>query len=190
MCHISIFVGRYDVYKCHKPEDLNVANKKLYIFRHGKSDWKAKFKNDYERPLAERGIEAAKNMGAHMKKVGQTPDCIMSSSAKRSFDTINLAMEFGQWESSLTTTRSLYLGSVEETIELIQSFDGDEKRLMIVSHEPLCSALLAELTMGTHIKFPTASVARVDFKVSSWADVDSDKGQLAWLLTPKSIFGK
>lgn len=167
-----------------------MASKKLYIFRHGKSDWKAKFKTDYERPLAERGIEAAKNMGVHMKQVGQTPDFIMSSSAKRSFDTVNLAMEFGQWESSLTTTRSLYLGSVEETIELIQSYEGDGKRLMIVSHEPLCSALVSELAMGAHVKFPTASIARIDFKVKSWSDIDSDKGQLTWLLTPKSVFGK
>lgn len=165
-----------------------MASKKLYILRHGKSDWKAKFKTDHERPLAERGIEAAKSMGAHLSKVGQQPDTILSSTAKRAFDTANLALEFGQWESSIVSTRNLYLSSVEETIELIQSSDDDIKKLMIVTHEPLCSALIAELAMGAHVKFPTASVARVDFRVDTWADVDTDKGQLAWLLTPKTLF--
>ena len=166
-----------------------MASKKLYIFRHGKSDWKAKFKNDHERPLAERGIEAAKNMGVQLSKIGQEPELIISSSAKRTQDTANLAMEFGRWESTLTTTRNLYLASVEETIELVQSVQADVKRLMLVSHEPLCSSLVSEFTMGGHVKFPTASIARIDFRVDFWADVDSDKGQLAWLLTPKSVFG-
>ncbi|AKE51948.1 SixA phosphatase family protein [Kangiella geojedonensis] len=166
-----------------------MGSKKLYIFRHGKSDWKAKFKNDHERPLAERGIEAAKNMGAHLHKVGQSPETVISSSAKRAMDTALLAMEFGQWQSTMTSTRDLYLSSVEEAIELIQTIESDDKRIMLVSHEPLCSSLVSELTMGGHVKFPTASVARIDFKVSSWAEVDSDKGQLAWLLTPKSVIG-
>ena len=167
-----------------------MGSKKLYIFRHGKSDWKAKFKNDHERPLAERGIEAAKHMGAHLQKVGQVPEVLVSSTAKRAIDTASLAMEFGQWDSSMTSTRDLYLSSVEETIELIQAINSEAKRIMLVSHEPLCSSLVSELTIGGHIKFPTASIARVDFKVNSWADIDSDKGQLAWLLTPKSLFGK
>ena len=164
-----------------------MGSKKLYIFRHGKSDWKAKFKNDHERPLAERGIEAAKNMGVHLHKVGQSPETVISSSAKRAMDTALLAMEFGQWQSTMTSTRDLYLSSVEEAIELIQTSESDDKRIMLVSHDPLCSSLVSELTMGGHVKFPTASVARIDFKVNSWAEVDSDKGQLAWLLTPKSV---
>lgn len=167
-----------------------MGSKKLYILRHGKSDWKSKFKTDHERPLAERGIEAAKGMGEHLKKIGQVPDAIISSTAKRALDTANLAVEFGGWQSSVTTTRELYLASVEEAIELIQDTGKENKRLMIVSHEPLCSSLVSELAMGAHVKFPTASVARIDFKVDSWTDIDTDKGQLAWLLTPKSLFGK
>lgn len=167
-----------------------MGSKKLYIFRHGKSDWKAKFKNDHERPLAERGIEAAKNMGVHLNKVGQVPEVVVSSTAKRAVDTASLAMEFGQWEASMTTTRDLYLSSVEECIELIQTIDSDAKRIMLVSHEPLCSSLVAELSMGGHLKFPTASIARIDFKVDTWSEIDSDKGRLAWLLTPKSLFGQ
>ncbi|GAA4355318.1 histidine phosphatase family protein [Kangiella marina] len=166
-----------------------MGSKKLYIFRHGKSDWKATFKTDYERPLAERGIEAAKNMGKHLSAITQTPELVVSSAAKRAIDTASLAMEFGQWDCPMESTRALYLSSVDETIELIQQLNPEVKRLMIVSHEPLCSSLVAELTMGGHVKFPTASIARVDFKVDSWSDIDSDKGQLAWLLTPKSLMG-
>ncbi|AOE49744.1 SixA phosphatase family protein [Kangiella sediminilitoris] len=167
-----------------------MGSKKLYIFRHGKSDWKTKYTTDYERPLADRGIEAAKNIGAHLSKIGQIPDYIVSSSAKRCSDTVNLAVVSGGWDSSIKTTRSLYLAGVEETIEVIQTLQVDAKRLMLVTHEPLCSSLVSELCMGANVKFPTASIARLDFKIKDWSEIDSDKGQLAWLLTPKSVFGK
>lgn len=164
-----------------------MANKKLYLFRHGKSDWKAKFKTDHERPLAERGINAAQFMGQHMTSLEQQPELILTSTAKRAVDTAYLAHEFGQWTCDIKAERLLYLASVEEALEKIQQTDPVIEKLMVVAHEPMCSELISELCFGAHVKFPTAAIARLDFRVDSWDKVKANKGQLAWLLTPKTL---
>lgn len=165
-----------------------MSGKKLFIMRHGKSDWKAKFSRDYDRPLAERGIEAASAMGKHLGQLGQVPELILSSSAKRTVNTIEVALSEGQWSSTLESSRKLYLASVGEAVELIQQTDDSIKKLMLVAHEPMCSSLISELCMGAHVKFPTAAVARINLNIKSWGDVDSNDGRLDWLLTPKSLF--
>jgi len=38
----------------------------VILFRHGKSNWNAKYGLDFERPLAERGILASKKMGRYI----------------------------------------------------------------------------------------------------------------------------
>ncbi len=164
-----------------------MAGKKLFIMRHGKSDWKAKFNRDYERPLAERGIAAAALMGKHLAAIGQVPELVMSSSAKRTLNTIEIATSEAGWVCSLESRRQLYLASVVETIELLQAVSNEVNKLMIVAHEPMCSGLIAELAMGAHVKFPTAAVAKLYLNIDSWKKLDSDVGRLDWLLTPKSL---
>ena len=39
-------------------------DKRLLLFRHGKSDWAADFDSDHERPLAKRGRQGRQNDGA------------------------------------------------------------------------------------------------------------------------------
>ncbi|NVJ65509.1 MAG: histidine phosphatase family protein [Gammaproteobacteria bacterium] len=164
-----------------------MAGKKLFIMRHGKSDWQAKFKRDYDRPLAERGVDAASQMGKHLTAIGQVPEFILSSSAKRALNTIEIAVAEGAWQAKLETNRQLYLASVEEAVELIKTTHDSIKKLMIVAHEPMCSSLIAELCMGAHVKFPTAAVARINLNIESWAEVGGNDGRLDWLLTPKSL---
>ena len=49
-------------------------SKSLIIFRHAKSDWDADYSSDHKRPLAKRGIKAAKTMGLLLTESGKLPD--------------------------------------------------------------------------------------------------------------------
>ncbi len=164
-----------------------MVGKKLFIMRHGKSDWQAKFKRDYDRPLAERGINAASLMGKHLAAIEQIPELVLSSSAKRAVNTAEIAMSEGNWEAKLEASRQLYLASAEEALEFIKSTPGNVTKVMIVAHEPMCSSLIAELCMGAHVKFPTAAVARINLNIQAWHAVEDNDGRLDWLLTPKSL---
>lgn len=172
----------------HDYEGEENSTKKLYIFRHGKSDWEARFPSDHERPLATRGQNAAENMGKHLARIKQLPELVLCSSSTRTKETLSLAMDKGSWKSEVQYCRELYLASVEEALELVQKQDDAFSKLMIVAHEPMCSSLIAELAMGANVKFPTASVARLSLRVEHWREVKANRGRLDWLLTPKVLF--
>ncbi|WP_251360243.1 histidine phosphatase family protein [Kangiella sp. TOML190] len=161
--------------------------KKLYIMRHGKSDWNSNFNRDFDRPLAERGVNAASLIGKHLAVIEQLPELVISSSAKRTLNTIEIAMAEGNWNSQLKSSRQLYLATTEEAIALIKSTSDAINKLMLVAHEPMCSSLIAELAMGAHVKFPTAAVARLNLKIPSWQQLEECYGRLDWLLTPKAL---
>lgn len=169
-------------------EGEETSSKKLYIFRHGKSDWEARFSSDHERPLAERGEIAAEKMGKHLAMIRQTPQRVLCSTSLRTKQTLSLAKEKGGWKSEVQYCRELYLASAEEAIELIQKQDDAVDKLMVVAHEPMCSSLIAELAMGANVKFPTASVARLSFRANHWQEIKTNRGRLDWLLTPKVLF--
>lgn len=164
------------------------SGKKLYIFRHGKSDWEASFSSDHERPLAERGKYAAEQMGKHLVRIGQVPELVLCSTSIRTKQTLALAKEKGGWICDIKYYRELYLASAKEALEIIQKQDDTVEKLMIVSHEPMCSILIGELVKGANVKFPTASLARISLKVNHWKDVKINRGHLDWLLTPKALF--
>ena len=75
--------------------------KSILLFRHGKSNWKAQYDNDHERPLSKRGVKAAKLMGKYAFQIKQVPDKIISSTALRAKSTAELAVKFGNWNSDL-----------------------------------------------------------------------------------------
>lgn len=164
------------------------SRKKLYIFRHGKSDWEASLSSDHERTLAERGKYAAEQMGKHLAGIRQVPELVLCSTSIRTKQTLALAKVKGGWICDIKYYRELYLASAEEALEIIQKQDDTAETLMVVSHEPMCSTLIAELAMGANVKFPTASLGRISLKVNQWKDVKVNRGRLDWLLTPKALF--
>ena len=75
--------------------------KSIPSFRHGKSDWNAKYEGDHNRPLSKRGIKAAKLMGEYLFNIKQVPEKIISSTAIRAKTTAELALKYGNWNSCL-----------------------------------------------------------------------------------------
>ena len=70
--------------------------KSILLFRHGKSEWNTYYDSDHNRPLAPRGIKAAKKMGVFLANKNQMPDLVISSTAVRSRTTVELAMKEGR----------------------------------------------------------------------------------------------
>jgi len=67
--------------------------KKIILIRHAKSAWDHPWLDDFERPLAERGLRDAPQMAASLKNRGITVDLICSSTAKRAKQTACLTAE-------------------------------------------------------------------------------------------------
>ena len=158
-------------------------SKKLILYRHGKSDWNADYVNDHERPIAERGKTSAAVMGKLLASSGQTPDLVITSSALRARQTLEISMKSG-WNADVLVDDTLYYGGPEAILSLIQSFPKNTSRVMLVGHEPKWSAMTSRLIGGGEIVFPTAAMARIDFEVDKWYKVKEGCGELRWLLQP------
>lgn len=164
-------------------------SKHLILFRHAKSDWGSGASTDHERPLARRGIEAAGIMGRFLRDAGEIPDKVLSSSATRAITTVQLAARAGGWIVPIETTEALYLPDTDTVLEEIRAVGNGIHRLMLVGHEPTWSELIGELVGGAAVRFPTASMARINFDADSWEWVRPGQGELAWLVKPRLFTG-
>ncbi|MFB3906586.1 MAG: histidine phosphatase family protein [Acidobacteriota bacterium] len=161
--------------------------KTLILFRHAKSDWSSGETNDHDRPLAPRGQKAAKTMGRFLKQSGQAPDSIVTSSALRARNTVDLAVKAGEWDCKTRITDRLYNCSPVDMLKEIRAEADTTQVLLIAGHEPTCSETIARLTGDAKLGFSTGAMARLDFPIERWRDADFGRAELVWLVPPKLV---
>ena len=163
-----------------------MEKRSIIIFRHGKSDWNATYGKDHDRPLSKRGIKASKKMGKYLKNMKIVPDIVISSTAKRTNTTAELAIKSGDWSSYFITDNRIYGSSSSFLLELIHLLDDSNKIACFVGHEPTCSSFISLCTFYSD-DFKTASMAKIDFNIDSWEEIEFGKGNLDWIKSPKDI---
>lgn len=157
----------------------------LLVMRHAKSDWSAQYVLDHDRPLASRGIKAAKRMGRFLTAVGHAPCLTLASSAVRARTTAELAAEAGCWECTIEARGELYATTATEIVKLVrEEAEATDGTLLIVGHEPNCSELIQLLT-GAAVRMPTAATARLSLLGKKWHITAGGCADLRWLVTPK-----
>tara|TARA_Y100000746_G_C15426577_1_gene416628 strand:- start:723 stop:1211 length:489 start_codon:yes stop_codon:yes gene_type:complete len=161
--------------------------KSVILFRHGKSDWDASYINDHERPLAKRGVEAAKKMGIFLRGKNQIPELVISSTAVRAKTTVELAMNSANWTSKLVLERGIYGGSPDFLLGLIQMQDDQFGSICLVGHEPNFSFFISRATNQNYVNFTTANMAKINFDTNTWLKVKFSIGKLEWHQQPKSL---
>ncbi len=159
--------------------------RRLFLFRHGKSDWDAAFDDDRERPLSLRGERDAQNMGMLLAASGvPLPELVICSPAVRARATLDLALRAADWHPEVRYDEALYESTPEQVLGVIHKLPHKTRRVMLVGHEPTWSALIEAFT-GGRVRMPTAAMARLDLPVSQWADAAFGAGELVWLHQPK-----
>ena len=162
-------------------------NRTVLLFRHGKSDWNASYGRDHDRPLNNRGKRASRAMGNWLANTGPLPELILCSTAIRARSTCDIAREAGAWIASVQYERELYHAGPEVLLHYLQEVSDSIQTVMLVGHQPTWS-MTATLLSGHPIdRFPTASMARVDLSVDSWAHTMSGTGKLVWHQLPKRL---
>ncbi len=163
--------------------------KRLYLMRHAKSSWKNKDLEDYQRPLNKRGKRDASFMGKVLKKRGVFFDIIISSSAKRAYQSAKrVAKEIG-YDKKILKDKKLYLISFEEFLDYIKNLDDKYKSVLIIGHNPDISKLFSYLT-GKESKMPTAAVGALKFKGDRWRDIEEREIEALFFDYPKKFLTK
>lgn len=165
--------------------------KELLLIRHAKSDWDHPGLSDHDRPLNGRGLNDAPRVAAALKQRGIKPDAIHASTAVRAASTAVLlaeAMEFPK--EDIVYHPELYLAPPRTILRVIQQLDEAASTVLIFGHNPGMHETVDLLSGDSGADaFPTLAVARFEFPVEFWGEIDSGSGLLVELLTPRNLEG-
>ncbi|MDH5389297.1 MAG: histidine phosphatase family protein [Gammaproteobacteria bacterium] len=117
--------------------------RQLLIMRHGKANWEMEI-DDLKRPMTERGVEEAINIGYWLSKKPLHPDIIISSNASRALATSKWVAE-AMAISEIQQDARIYNASLAQLLAVLADIPSEYKRPMIVGHNPGFEELLLHL---------------------------------------------
>ncbi len=159
----------------------------VYIIRHAiaakRSD--SKYPDDSQRPLVKKGTNIMKKVASRLKKIGVSPDIIISSPYTRAIDTARiLKNELGKsykiMESNLLEPDTPPV----KTIKHLSTLDFNE--VALVGHDPSLSLLVQEMVSpetSLNLVFKKAGVCLIEFENKPAPGA----GTLKWLIAPKVV---
>lgn len=152
--------------------------KELILLRHAKSSWADENAADFDRKLAPRGRKAAGAIGAWLVESGFVPDVILSSSARRTRETVAGLGAIAE-AAEVVYDDALYLAEPEAILQRIAKLRGAVARVLVVGHNPGMEQLALRLTQAASPereriarKFPTAALAWFTVDGDSWRGLE------------------
>lgn len=159
---------------------------RLILLRHGKSGWDDPSLDDFDRPLAPRGLRNVPEMGRRLVRRGLTPELILTSTAVRALSTARaVARELGYREDRLVEAPELYLASPAVILAAVRQAPDSARTLMVVGHNPGLTALANMLDDVRLDNMPTAGMLCTGFDAPGWADIEPAQARFEWFDYPK-----
>ena len=145
--------------------------KTLLLIRHAKSNWNDASLPDRDRPLAPRGERDAAKMSKRLSQRHVDPGLIMCSPAVRALETARIiATGLDYKRERIAVEDRLYAASMDTLIEVIEELDDALDCVMLVGHNPECSALAHHFCSDiTHM--PTCAIAEFRFDAKRWGGI-------------------
>jgi phosphohistidine phosphatase len=164
--------------------------KTLLLMRHAKSSWKDPDLTDHERPLKKRGRKDTKHIAKVMEKKDLFPHLILSSSARRAVETVEVLVDALGYENEIIYSEALYMGEPGDFIEALKTLDNDFEIVMVVAHNPGLEAYV-QIIDGEIEAMPTAALAHLVLSLEDWQEISFETmGELIGYWTPKTIESK
>ena len=167
------------------PDD---RRKTLTLLRHAKSSWKDDSLADFDRPLSRRGRDDTPEMGRRLQSAGIRPSLIISSPARRAWDTAReVARVISYPDEFLQRDSDLYLASAGTLTDVIQRQDAGFNHLLICAHNPGLTDLAAMLVPGLTDNLVTAAFVTVAAEARDWPEFFTSELELIAYDYPKKI---
>jgi phosphohistidine phosphatase len=139
----------------------------LLILRHAKSSWDDPNQDDYDRPLNKRGRKEAKSVGKFMRERKLLPDVVLTSTAERARQTVELWQLKSHYLGPIEMHREFYLAGPERYLEALAELGTQCSIAMVVGHNPGLEELVLRLT-GEPAQLSTAALVEVQLPHDSW----------------------
>ena len=168
---------------------------RLILMRHAKSSWERPGLADFDRPLNDRGRQAAPAMAKYLAGRHYRIDFILCSPARRTRETLARMLPFVPGEISILIRNDLYEGDCNDYLARIRATPAQTHDVLVIGHNPSVEELALSLTRDPHSllaramaeKFPTAALAVLEFDVEDWQDVAPAQGLLIDFRRPRDI---
>jgi phosphohistidine phosphatase len=149
--------------------------------------------DNHDRPLAPRGVRAARRMASYLNEAELAPDLVLCSSAHRAQQTMELISSAFRGSTTTLVERGLYDGNAEELLSRICQVDEAVSPLMVIGHNPALEELAGMLAGDGDDaaveqlaeKYPTAALAVLT--VNGWTTLQRGDGYLTRVIVPRSL---
>ena len=169
--------------------------KTLTLLRHAKSGWDDAVARDFDRPLNGKGKRAAVMVGRHMRSLGLDFDHVVASPAVRVTETLDeIIAGYGRTLAPVWDRR-LYLASAATLLDVVHGLPDEVDHALLVAHNPgledlvlnLAPDVASPLRDAVEEKYPTASIAELEFDTDTWADVTAGGARLTRFIRPRDL---
>lgn len=155
---------------------------RLIVMRHAKSAWDDPEQPDHDRPLNDRGRHAAPVMGAWLVAQGLRPDQVLTSSARRTLETLS-GLGLGQVTAQVLP--ALYHAHPAAILAALRDH-GQGRCVLLLGHNPGLSDFVTQIVRRPldHPRFgdiPTCGTLVADLPITTW-------GQAGWGVADPQIF--
>ena len=154
----------------------------IYLLRHGIAEDAHAGQADSERALTSEGRDKLRRVLKRARSAELNPSVILSSPYRRAVETAEVAAEVLGYKGSIVKVQALTPeASPYDTWEEIRGRQ-DERSILLASHEPLMSSLVAFLLDNPSML--------VDMKKGAMVRIECERcgpkprGTLKWMLTP------
>jgi len=169
--------------------------KRLAILRHAKSSWADPGMADFDRPLNDRGREAAKRVGRELERRGLRFDLVLASPARRVRETLDGIGAQQRLDSEIRFEPRIYEAGTGTLFELVRALPNECETVLLAGHNPGLHELVLDLAdrddggfrdrvRGT---YPTAALAIVEIGPDQWGEAKRRSGTIVDLILPRDL---
>jgi phosphohistidine phosphatase len=167
----------------------------LLLWRHAKSSWDDPMLDDHDRPLAPRGVKAARLMASHVSASGLSPALVLCSSARRTRDTLAALRPTLAETCEVQIDERLYGATSSAILAVLRGADPGVPSVMVLGHNPGLEDLALMLAgdgernalAQLRTKFPTGALAVLRLGHVTWAELTAGSAYLSELTLPRQI---
>ncbi len=155
--------------------------RRLIVMRHAKAQPFAT--SDHERPLTDRGLASARDVGNHLRDGGFAPDFAVVSSALRTRQTWDALVEAAAiTDCTVQFDDAVFTGSPDVVLEALRGAPEDATTVIFVGHNPTAAFVAHHLDDGEGDPdevselfkgFPPGAMAVLDVRVP-WSELAAE----------------
>ena len=168
------------------------STRTLVLLRHSKAEQGDG--TDEDRKLSARGTKDATAAGTWLAQAGLHADLVVCSPSARTRETWQAAVEGGASATRVEDDERVYLGGLQDLLDVLCETPDDVRVLVLVGHAPGVPALVEELAdptksdadalAGVRAKYPTNGLSRLEYQ-GAWADLGTASAALVEFAVPR-----